>query len=70
MDLNTATREELMLLPGVGDKTAGRILEKRAKTGGFKSIEDLMTIKGIGEKKFDRLKPYVIVNPSTARRGR
>jgi competence protein ComEA len=63
INLNTATAEQLETLPGVGPKTAERIIEYRTKSGGFKRIEDLMNVKGIGEKSFLKLKPLVVVPP-------
>ena len=65
INLNTATVEQLETLPGIGRKTAERIVEYRTKSGGFKRIEDLMNIKGIGEKSFLKLKPLVAVPPKT-----
>jgi competence protein ComEA len=65
INLNTATIEQLETLPGIGRKTAERILEYRTKSGGFKRIEDLMNVKGIGEKSFLKLKPLVAVSPKT-----
>jgi competence protein ComEA len=59
INLNTATIEQLETLPGIGRKTAERILEYRTKSGSFKRIEDLMNVKGIGEKSFLKLKPLV-----------
>jgi competence protein ComEA len=61
VNLNTATAAQLQALPGVGAATAKLILEHRQKNGGFKKIEELMTIKGIGEKSFLKLKPLVTV---------
>jgi competence protein ComEA len=63
INLNTATIDQLMTLPGIGQKTAERILEYRTKSGGFKKIEDLMNVKGIGEKSFLKLKPLVSAPP-------
>ena len=59
ININTATMEQLILLPGVGESTAEKILAYRKEYGGFKKIEDIMKIKGIGQKKFDKLKPYI-----------
>ena len=61
LNLNTATVAQLEALPGVGAKTAQLIVEHRQKNGGFKKIEELMNIKGIGEKSFLKLKPMVTV---------
>ena len=61
LNLNTATAEQLGALPGVGAKTAARIVEFRQKNGPFKKVEDLMNVKGIGEKSFLKLKPLVTV---------
>jgi competence protein ComEA len=63
INLNTATIDQLMTLPGIGQKTAERILEYRAKSGGFKKIEELMNVKGIGEKSFLKIKPLVSAPP-------
>jgi comEA protein len=63
VNLNTATADELEALPGIGPATASRIVEYRQKNGPFKKIEDLMSIKGIGEKSFLKLKPLVTVAP-------
>jgi competence protein ComEA len=62
INLNTATVGQLETLPGIGRSTAERILEYRDKSGGFKKIEDLMNVRGIGEKSFLKLKPLVTVS--------
>jgi competence protein ComEA len=67
VNLNTATAAQLDALPGVGKATAERIIEYRQKNGGFKKAEDLMNVKGIGEKSFLKLKPLVTVSATTAR---
>lgn len=63
VNLNTATLEQLETLPGIGRRTAERILEHRQKNGGFKKIEELMNVRGIGEKSFLKLKPMISVAP-------
>ena len=61
VNLNTATQAQLETLPGIGPKAAQRILEYRQKNGNFKKVEDLMNVKGIGEKAFLKLKPLLTV---------
>src|SRR5512146_651213 len=63
INLNTATAEQLDALPGVGPKIAGRIIEYRQKNGPFKKVEDLMNVKGIGEKAFLKMKNRLTVGP-------
>jgi competence protein ComEA len=63
VNINTATTAELQTLPGIGAATATRILEYRQKNGGFKKVEDLMNIRGIGEKSFLKLKPLITITP-------
>ena len=62
LNLNTATVAQLEALPGIGKSTAERILEYRDKSGGFKKVEDLMNVRGIGEKSFLKLKPLITVS--------
>jgi competence protein ComEA len=59
--LNTATAEELDILPGIGPKTAQAIVEFREKNGNFTSPDDLLQVPGIGPKKLAALKPHITV---------
>ena len=61
INLNTATVAQLETLPGIGKSTAERILEYRQKNGGFKKVEDLMNVRGIGEKSFLKMKPLITI---------
>lgn len=62
ININTAPKETLILLDGIGDKMAQRIIDYRTQFGPFQKIEDLMKIKGIGEKKFEKIKSHITVN--------
>ena len=68
VNLNTATQAELEKLPGVGPAMAKTIIEYRQKNGGFKKVEELMNVKGIGEKSFLKLKTLVTVAPAKTER--
>ena len=62
VNINTATQEQLESLPGLGAKVAQRIIEYRQKNGNFKKVEDLMNVKGVGEKSFLKLKPMLTIS--------
>ena len=66
VNLNTASAAEFEGLPGIGAKTAARIIEYRQKSGPFKKIEELMNVRGIGEKNFLKLKPQITVASAKA----
>jgi competence protein ComEA len=61
VNLNTASAGDLEALPGIGAKTAARIIEYRQKNGPFKKVEELMNVRGVGEKNFLKLKPQITV---------
>lgn len=60
ISINSATKEELMTLPGIGEKTALKIIEYR-KVQAFKSIEDIKNVKGIGDKKYEKIKDLIVI---------
>ena len=61
VNINSATAEQLTTLPGVGEKLAARIVEYRQKSGGFKSVQELMNVQGVGEKNFQKIQGYLSV---------
>lgn len=61
VDINAASATELMELPRIGARTAARILAFRREHGPFRRPEELMQVRGIGEKAFQRLRPYLRV---------
>lgn len=65
VNINTATAQELMLLPRVGNVIAQRIIEFRTQHENFQKPEDLMLVQGIGKKFFDSLKSYITVTGPT-----
>ena len=65
ININQATAAQLALLPRIGEKVAERIVDYRKEHGNFARPDDLMEVKGIGEKLFLTLKPYVTVSGPT-----
>jgi len=61
INVNTASAEELTMLPGIGEETAKRIVEYRNKYGIFYSLDELTKVKGIGENSIEKLRPYATV---------
>ena len=61
VNINTASVAELDALPGIGAKTAALIIEYRQKNGPFKKIEELMNVRGVGEKNFLKLRARISV---------
>jgi competence protein ComEA len=61
VNINTAAATELQALPGVGPATAARIIEYRQKNGPFKKLEELMNVRGMGEKTFLKLRPQLTI---------
>jgi len=63
VNLNTATKDELIALPGIGPAKAQAILDYRHANGGFKTVEELKDVKGIGAKRFEKLKADLTITP-------
>ena len=60
LDINSARIEELMALPGIGETLAQRMVEYRKSHGGFRSVDELRKVRGIGEKRMEQLRPLVM----------
>lgn len=67
LNLNTATKDELVALSGIGPAKAQSIIDYRTQHGGFKSVDELKDVKGIGARRFEKLKPELTVGPAPAR---
>lgn len=68
VNINTAGAEQLALLPRVGASVAQRIIDFREKNGRFKALEDLMLVRGIGEKTYELIEPHVSLTGDTTLR--
>ena len=65
VNVNTASAEQLQMLPRVGPAVAERIIEFRQTNGEFKALEEVMLVRGVGEKTFDLIKPYLTLEGQT-----
>jgi comEA protein len=61
VNLNTATSEQLQQVPGIGPATADKILKMRKSYGPFKSVDDLLAIRGLGPKRLEKMRKYLII---------
>jgi competence ComEA-like helix-hairpin-helix protein len=62
ININTANSEELQQVPGIGPVTAEKILQMRKSYGAFKSVDDLLSIKGLGKKRLEKMRKYLTVS--------
>ena len=69
INLNTANSEQLQQVPGIGPATADKILQMRKSYGSFKSVNDLMAIRGIGPKRLEKMRKYLTVSRPTAKKS-
>ncbi len=70
VNINTATSEELQQVPGIGPATAEKILQMRKSYGAFKSVDDLLAIRGLGPKRLEKMRKYLTVGkPAPAKSG-
>ena len=65
VNINTATEAQIALLPGLGPKLATEVVNYRTNNGGFKTIEDIKKVSGVGDKKFEKIKDYVVLEGET-----
>jgi competence ComEA-like helix-hairpin-helix protein len=61
LNINTASQHELMVLPGIGEKYAQRIIQFRQEHGAFQTVEGLIAVHGIGPRTLERIRPLVTV---------
>ena len=66
VNINTANAEELQQVPGIGPATADKILQMRKSYGAFKSVDDLLSIKGLGKKRLEKMRKYLTVGKGSA----
>ena len=65
ININTATADQLELLPGIGASRAQAVIEARKRVGGFEQVDDLLAVKGIGEASLEKLKPFITLDGKT-----
>lgn len=64
LDLNRASHADLRQIPGAGDALVGRIEEQRQRVGGFRNVDELRSVRGVGPATLDRLRPWVTTDPA------
>ncbi len=61
ININTASYDELVSLPDIGNKTANKIIDYRKEHKGFKSVDEILKVDGIGQKTYDNIKKYLTI---------
>ena len=69
VNINTATSEELQQVPGIGPATAEKILQMRKSYGAFKSVDDLLAIRGLGTKRLEKIRKFLTVGKPPQAKG-
>jgi competence protein ComEA len=67
VNINAATSEELQLVPGIGPSTAEKILQMRKSYGPFKSVDDLLAIRGLGPKRLEKMRKYLVAGKPSSK---
>src|SRR5207245_7798480 len=68
VNINTANSEQLQTVPGIGPATAEKILQMRKSYGAFKSVDDLLAIRGLGPKRLEKMRKYLTVGQPTPKK--
>jgi competence ComEA-like helix-hairpin-helix protein len=69
IDINSASSVQLQEVPGIGPATADKILQMRKSYGAFKSVDDLLSVRGIGPKRLEKMRKYLVAGHAVPRRG-
>jgi competence ComEA-like helix-hairpin-helix protein len=69
IDINSASAKQLQEVPGIGPATAEKILQMRKSYGAFKSVDDLLSVRGIGPKRLEKMRKYLVAGHTVPRRG-
>src|SRR5882724_9838798 len=66
VNINTANSEQLQTVPGIGPSTAEKILQMRKSYGAFKSVDDLLSIRGLGQKRLEKMRKYLTIGKAAS----
>jgi comEA protein len=69
IDINSASSAQLQEVPGIGPATADKILQMRKSYGAFKSVDDLLSVRGIGPKRLEKMRKYLVAGHASPRKG-